>query len=69
MQHLCAQLECRWDAANRRQKGVTFDIDFDVSSETLTNLWFVDDVILVARTRSNVRKMLDTSQRASLRTD
>ena len=66
MQDLCGQLVCKWGAANRRRKGVTFGIDFDDSRKTLTSLRFADDVILVARTRCDVRKMMnDFASRAS----
>ena len=47
--------------ANRRRKGAVFGVDLDSggSGDTLTNLRFADDVVLVAQTHGDIRKMLN----------
>jgi len=58
MQACFDELQHKWRKANVRRKGIKFGYDLDTGSEHLTNLRFADDVILVAQTRSDVKKML-----------
>jgi hypothetical protein len=68
MQDLCGKLGTKWATANERRKGVKFGIDLHPASGggCLTNSRFADDVILVAQTKGDIRKMLnDFADRAS----
>ena len=69
MQDLCGQLKCIWAAANGRRKGTGIGIDFDsgVLGGCLTSLSFADDVVLVARTKNDIRKMLNDFAAQALR--
>jgi len=66
MQECFQQLGDRWSKANTRRAGLKFGLRLKDDGADLTNLRFADDVILVAQSRSDVKKMLtDLSTTAS----
>ena len=56
MQDLLGDLKIKWASANARRSGTQIGLQIDGS--VLTNLRFADDVILVAQSRADIRKML-----------
>jgi hypothetical protein len=61
MQDLCEGLKLKWKLANKRRTGVPFGIDFslDRNADTLTNLRFADDVIIIAQCQRDIKTMLN----------
>lgn len=55
-------LKMKWYNANRRRKGPLFGLQVDGAEETLTNLRFADDLLLLAQSMSDVGKMLNHLQ-------
>ena len=54
----CMQnLKCKWYTANTRRPGLHFGLHVD-GPDTLTNLRFADDILLLASSRPDIRKML-----------
>jgi hypothetical protein len=58
MQACFAQLQLKWGRLNLRRTGIKFGLQLSSEGGDLTNLRFADDVILVARQKSDIRKML-----------
>ena len=52
------RLRSKWATANSRRKGQYFGVVVDDPREPLTNLRFADNVLLVAQSASDVKKML-----------
>jgi hypothetical protein len=52
------RLKARWNQLNLRRVGAYYGIVVDDASDPLTNLRFADDVVLLATSRADVRKML-----------
>lgn len=57
MQDLLGGLQAKWDAADKRRKGVKFGLPVG-DGASLTNLRFADDVMLVAHNKRDITRML-----------
>ena len=66
MEAIFRKLKARWGKLNERQSGDYYGIVVDDPSAPLTNLRFADDVLLLARNKSDVGRMIrDLSSFAS----
>ena len=65
MQDCLGKLEKKWHHANKRRKGDKFGLDISEEGPTLTNLRFADDILLMAQSKQDVRKMLEHLQALS----
>ena len=57
MQDILGSLQIKWEQANMRRTGVKYGIQLG-ENHNLTNLRFADDVMLVAQSKSDIKKML-----------
>ena len=58
-------LKAKWAKASRRRSGPGFGIFSDVAEEPLTNLRFADDILMFARTKADIGKMIRHLQEES----
>ena len=58
MESIFRRLKKRWHLLNQRRLGPFYGVVIDNEQETLSNLRFADDVILVASSKSDTMKML-----------
>ena len=63
MEVIFRRVKARWHKLNQRRVGPYYGIVIDNSTDPLTNLRFADDVLLVATSKADVRKMLEDVQR------
>ena len=66
MQDLLGDLQRKWDSMSKRRNGHPFGMHVG-AARTLTNLRFADDVVLVAQSRGDIKKMLGHFALASRR--
>jgi len=63
MEIVFRRVKARWGKLNQRRSGPYYGMVIDSPSDPLTNLRFADDVLLVATSKADVRKMLEDVQR------
>ena len=66
MEVMFRRLKARWSKLNSRRTGPYYGIVIDDPLDPLTNLRFADDVLLVAVSRTDVRKMIADLQKEAL---
>ena len=59
------ELKKKWGQLNKRRSGQYYGMVIDDPSDPLTNLRFADDVLLVAQSSSDIRKMMSDFRHAA----